>query len=65
MVPHPVTLWSTRTSSCVLRQTDGVLELLLYRDGRVTRLHNCQSEQAPRKPAYEWRLARSSPLYEQ
>ena len=65
MVPGPATLWSTRTSSCVLRQTDGVLELLLYRDGRVTRLHTCQTEQAARTLAYEWQMALSSPLHEQ
>ena len=52
-----VTLWSNATYSCVLRQTHGQFELLLYYDGRVTRLHTCQTEHAARTLASEWQLS--------
>ena len=52
----PVVVWSTPTHSCVLRRTDGDLELLLYRDGRVIRLHTCESEVSARDLAFEWKL---------
>jgi hypothetical protein len=53
----PVTLWSTATHSCVLRRTDGRLEVLLFHDGRAIRLHTCDSESAGRRLASDWKLA--------
>ena len=53
----PVVFWSTATHSCILRRTDGDLELLLYRDGRAIRLHTCESEGIARHLAFEWKLA--------
>ena len=55
----PVVLWSTPTHSCVLRRTDGDLELLLYRGGHAIRLQTCESEGTARRLAIEWRLALS------
>ena len=40
----PVTLWSTATHSCVLRRSDGQMEVLLCHDGRTIRLHTCDGE---------------------
>jgi hypothetical protein len=62
MSAPPVTLWSTPTHSCVLRQADGRLEiLLLCDDGRTIRLHSCESEQKARALAYDWMVALDRP----
>ena len=53
----PVTLWSTATHSCVLRKSDGQLEVLLCHDGRTIRLHTCDSESTARRLAYDWKIA--------
>jgi hypothetical protein len=53
----PVTLWSNATHSCVLRQTDGRLEVLLFHDGRAIRLHTCESESNGRLLVYDWKVA--------
>ena len=53
----PVVCWSTPTHSCLLRRTDGDLELLLYRDGHAIRLQTCESEGIARHLAFAWRLA--------
>ena len=53
----PVTLWSTATYSCVLRKTEGRLEVLLYHDGRTISLHTCDSEPTARRLAYDWKVA--------
>jgi len=56
----PVTLWNTAAHSCVLRQTDGRLEVLLLHDGRTIRLQTCDSERAGRTLASEWKIALES-----
>ena len=47
----PVMLWSTATDSCVLRNIDGQLEVLLCHDERTIRLHTCDSESTARQLA--------------
>ena len=53
----PVTLWATPNYSCVLRQTDGRLEVLLCHDGRTIRLNTSDDERAARAVAYQWKVA--------
>jgi hypothetical protein len=53
----PVTLWANKTHRCILQQTDGRLEVLLYHDNHVTRLHTCDSESSARRLAYDWKMA--------
>ena len=52
-----VTLWSSAIYSCVIRQSEGQLDLVLYHEGRSIRLHSCDSEQAARTLAYHWKRA--------
>lgn len=55
-----VTLWSDGAHRCVLRQSGGPFELLLYRDGRVIRLETCADEHSARGLAQEWLIALES-----
>jgi hypothetical protein len=50
-----VTLWADEQYRCLLRRTDGQFELLLNHEGRVTRLHTCDTEQTARALAGVWR----------
>jgi hypothetical protein len=56
----PVTLWANAAHRCVLRTSNGTLELLLYQDGGVVRLETCADEHEARGLAQEWLIALES-----
>ena len=59
-----VTLWSDGAHRCVLRQSGGQFELLLYRHGQVIRLETCADEHSARGLAQDWLIALESLRYQ-
>jgi hypothetical protein len=57
MSSYEVTLWASAPYSCVLRQTDGHVDVVLYHDGRTLRLQSCDTEQTARALGYQWKRA--------
>ena len=59
-----VTLWSDGAHRCVLRQSGGQFELLLYRHGQVIRLETCADEHGARGLAQDWLIALENLRYQ-
>ena len=47
-------LWSSAADICSLQMKEGRFQVLLHRDGRLTRLLTVDSEDAARSLAHKW-----------